>query len=63
MQNEITNINDYTLILDNYKLKQDKSIETEVKKGSVGFVFMARVILLWIFKQIKRNIVNPKKQV
>lgn len=39
MQNEITNINDYTLIIDNYRLKQEKSIETGVKKGSIGFVF------------------------
>ena len=61
MQNEITNINDYTLILDNYKLKQDKSIETEVKKGSVGFVFYGSGNFIVDIQANKRKHSEPKK--
>lgn len=61
MQNEIININDYTLILDNYKLRQDKSIETSAKKGSVGFVFYGSGDFLIDIQTNNKNFREPKK--
>lgn len=61
MQNEIRNINNYTLILDNYKLKQDKSIETSIKKSSIGFVFYGSGDFLIDVQANNKNFREPKR--